>query len=114
MSTSAIRLYANTAVTLNDITIQGVNMNSVTAVLTKSLSGGAAIGDRIRVVDCPGLSGVDYLDWNNDVRRVVRSGTPENAQIAGVGSICMRENGGAGTSFYVKESGTGTTGWVGK
>lgn len=41
-------------------------------------------------------------------------GTPEGAVTAGVGSLYMRTDGGAGTSLYVKESGTGNTGWVGK
>jgi hypothetical protein len=42
------------------------------------------------------------------------SGSPEGAVSAPVGSIYMRSDGGAGTSFYVKESGTGNTGWVAK
>ena len=42
------------------------------------------------------------------------NGTPEGAVTAPPGSIYSRLNGGAGTSFYVKESGTGDTGWVGK
>lgn len=42
------------------------------------------------------------------------SGTPEGAVTAPVGSIYLRTNGGAATSFYVKESGAGNTGWVGK
>lgn len=42
------------------------------------------------------------------------SNTPEGAITAPVGSIYSRTNGGAGTSFYVKESGTGNTGWVAK
>lgn len=33
---------------------------------------------------------------------------------AGVGSIWRRTDGGAATTLYVKESGTGATGWVGK
>ena len=33
---------------------------------------------------------------------------------ARVGSTFSRTDGGAGTSFYVKESGTGNTGWVPK
>lgn len=41
-------------------------------------------------------------------------GTPEAAVTAAVGSTYMRTNGGAGTGFYVKESGTGNTGWVAK
>lgn len=42
------------------------------------------------------------------------SGTPEGAVTAPIGSTYRRSDGGAGTSFYVKESGTGNTGWVGK
>lgn len=42
------------------------------------------------------------------------SGTPEGAVTAPVGSIYMRSDGGASTSLYVKESGTGNTGWVAK
>lgn len=42
------------------------------------------------------------------------SGTPEGAVTAPVGSIFSRTDGGAGTSFYVKESGAGNTGWVAK
>ena len=42
------------------------------------------------------------------------SGTPEAAVTAPVGTTYHRTDGGAGTSLYVKESGTGNTGWVGK
>jgi len=42
------------------------------------------------------------------------AGTPEGSITAPVGSTYRRTDGGAGTSFYVKESGTGSTGWVGK
>jgi hypothetical protein len=42
------------------------------------------------------------------------SGTPEASVTAPVGSLYLRTDGGAGTSFYVKESGAGNTGWVGK
>ena len=45
---------------------------------------------------------------------LVGSGTPEGSVSARVGSIYLRTDGGAGTSFYVKESGVSTTGWVGK
>lgn len=44
----------------------------------------------------------------------VGAGTPEGVITAPVGSTFQRTDGGAGTSFYVKESGTGNTGWVGK
>jgi hypothetical protein len=42
------------------------------------------------------------------------SGTPEGAVTAPVGSLFTRTDGGASTTLYVKESGTGNTGWVAK
>jgi hypothetical protein len=42
------------------------------------------------------------------------AGTPEGAVTAPVGSLFTRTNGGANTTLYVKESGTGNTGWVAK
>ena len=42
------------------------------------------------------------------------SGTPEGAVTAPVGSLFLRTDGGASTSMYVKESGSGNTGWVAK
>jgi len=44
----------------------------------------------------------------------VGSGTPEGAVTAPVGAVFHRTDGGAATSFYVKESGSGNTGWVAK
>ena len=41
-------------------------------------------------------------------------GTPEGVFVANPGSLYSRLDGGAGTSFYVKESGTDATGWVAK
>ena len=42
------------------------------------------------------------------------TGSPEGAITATVGSLWTRTDGGAGTTLYVKESGTGNTGWVAK
>ena len=41
-------------------------------------------------------------------------GTPESSVTAQIGSIYLRTDGGVSTSFYVKESGDGNTGWVAK
>lgn len=41
-------------------------------------------------------------------------GDPNGAYTADVGSLFLRTNGGAGSTLYVKESGTGNTGWVAK
>lgn len=61
-----------------------------------------------------GTNGTSVLYLNGTVGWYRGSGTPEGAVTANVGSFFSREDGGAGTSFYVKESGTGNTGWVGK
>jgi hypothetical protein len=41
-------------------------------------------------------------------------GSPETKVVAPVGRLYTRTDGGAGTTLYVKESGTGATGWVAK
>jgi hypothetical protein len=40
------------------------------------------------------------------------TGSPNGVQAATPGSIASNQSGGAGTSFYIKESGSGNTGWV--
>ena len=58
------------------------------------------------------------LPWPSDdltgPRLYQGEGTPEGVVSAVIGSLFMRTDGGAGTSLYVKQSGTGNTGWVGK
>lgn len=41
-------------------------------------------------------------------------GTPESNIAAQVGSLYLRQDGGASTVLYVKETGDGDTGWVAK
>lgn len=48
------------------------------------------------------------ITWSSGV------GTPEAVVTAPVGSLFTRSDGGAGTTLYVKQSGTGNTGWVAK
>lgn len=42
------------------------------------------------------------------------SGTPEASVTASPGALYVDTDGGASTTLYVKESGTGSTGWVAK
>ena len=51
-----------------------------------------------------------------DFGSVVRTGqgTPESTVTGNVGDLFVRLDGGASTTLYVKESGTGNTGWVAK
>lgn len=50
----------------------------------------------------------------NNCQIWVGNGTPEGAVTANVGSLFLRRDGGASTTLYVKESGTGNTGWIAK
>lgn len=64
--------------------------------------------------------------WADDATRVLKTikiagddigwyagnGSPETVVTANVGSLYSRLDGGAGTTLYVKESGTGNTGWA--
>ncbi len=54
--------------------------------------------------------------YSGTVACEIRSGTgsPESVVTAKVGSIFIRTDGGASTTLYVKESGTGNTGWIAK
>jgi len=50
----------------------------------------------------------------NSVAWTKGSGSPEGVVTCPVGCLYSRTDGGTGTVFYVKESGSGNTGWVGK
>lgn len=49
-----------------------------------------------------------------EVLTTTGAGSPESSITAPVGSLYLRTDGGAGTTLYVKESGSGNTGWVAK
>jgi parallel beta-helix repeat protein len=51
---------------------------------------------------------------NSTVHEYAGNGSPEGVVTAPVGSTYRRADGGAGTCFYVKESGVGATGWTPK
>lgn len=58
-----------------------------------------------------------YLAGNlviNGVNWLAGSGSPQSVVSAPIGSMYLRTDGGTGTTLYVKESGTGNTGWVAK
>lgn len=65
----------------------------------------------------------DFLRWLSDNFTAAQSesnrvlsgtGSPLGVVVAPVGTLYLRTDGGAGTTLYVKESGTGTAGWVAK
>lgn len=58
-----------------------------------------------------GVNGGYYID---QIQWLSGTGTPETFVTAPIGSLYSRLDGGANTTLYVKESGTGNTGWVAK
>ena len=96
-------------------TISNNIFNSVSTPLGYNTAAGTTttFGNNIVLFGNTGIG--NYLDWKNEVLFITGSGSPASAVTASVGAIFLRENGGAGTTLYVKESGTNTnTGWVGK
>lgn len=57
-----------------------------------------------------------WLGGGKDVTPLLLTGegTPESAVVAPVGSVFLRSDGGTSTTLYVKETGSGDTGWVAK
>ena len=58
--------------------------------------------------------GVNLVSGDTGVVWKSGAGSPEGAVVASVGSLWTRTDGGTNTTLYVKESGTGNTGWVAK
>lgn len=52
--------------------------------------------------------------WRNQIGVATGTGSPNGVIAAAVGALYVDTAGGAGTTLYVKESGTGNTGWVAK
>ncbi len=61
-----------------------------------------------KTVTASGYYAMSTVSWRQG------TGSPEGVLTAPIGSLYSRTDGGAVTSFYVKESGTGNTGWVAK
>jgi hypothetical protein len=58
----------------------------------------------------------ELVRFLNGVLKVVTiragTGSPEGAVTAVVGSVYLRTDGGTDTTLYIKESGSGNTGWA--
>ena len=92
-------------------------------VVVSAVSGGSYTASTVQNNQVFGGSGVASsvdasVQWqfNNGYGPMFASGAgaPNGVVTAPVGSIWTRTDGGASTTLYVKESGTGNTGWVAK
>jgi hypothetical protein len=55
---------------------------------------------------------LEYVPGGASLLDLERAGTPEGFITASVGSTCRRTDSGTSPKYYVKESGTGSTGWI--
>ena len=103
--------------------IQGFLVTDIRAIIQNSGGDtvlGISSGNRLNIVNSVGtvvanLSSTGaFAPQNTSAVQYAGAGTPEGSVTANPGSTYMRTDGGAGTSFYVKETGAGNTGWVGK
>lgn len=100
--------------------IDGVNVAKIDASnIRPTSSGGIGLGSATLpfgpVRSTQGIYG--ELRLNSSVNGpviIACTGTPEGAVTGPVGSLALRLDGGASTTLYVKQSGTGNTGWVAK
>jgi hypothetical protein len=72
------------------------------------------VSDNTKIDGTCTITSTIWLNSGETLGVFTGSGTPEGSVTADVGSSYHRTDGGSGTSFYVKESGTGNTGWVAK
>lgn len=79
-----------------------------------SLTGTAACVKRGNIESATAANNFDRDAGSTGTTHRTGSGTPEGAITATIGSTYRRSDGGAGTTFYVKESGAGNTGWAAK
>jgi hypothetical protein len=105
--------YANVSVTNNSGNAYSIKTaingaNSVNPLTTNTGTVGNASLKWSSVAATSFLVGTSSVTFTSD------TGSPEGALTAIVGSLYTRTNGGSGTTLYIKESGTGNTGWVAK
>jgi len=83
---------------------------------TNTTTGAAVIGGGLGVAENINAGGtvtsVGFVAGT--VQWTAGTGSPEGAVTAAIGSLYSRTNGSTSTTLYVKESGTGNTGWVAK
>jgi hypothetical protein len=93
-----------------------VVISSTTPTLRGEKPGGGGhltLTSETGIVDLASVLQVNAASGNSPTLRS-GAGTPEGVVTAPVGSLYMRNDGAAGTCLYVKESGTGNSGWIAK
>lgn len=104
-------MYRDNASLNTYVSVAGINMSTTTGMDVR-------IGNNFN--NCTnhylGTNGqhVKYGEFGANAFLFSAAASPESVISASPGSLCINISGGAGTTFFVKQSGTGNTGWVGK
>ena len=80
------------------------------------------LDSRAKLVGSDGIATADFHRYLSGIAElseilqyfVIGTGSPEGSIVASPPKFYIRLDGGAGTTLYAKESGTGNTGWTGK
>ena len=101
---NSLKLWNTGGTGLATLTSTGTNGLTIAASANTTLSDGSlVVGTAGKGFTLPG-----GITWTSG------AGSPEGVVTAPVGSLYSRSDGGLLTSLYVKESGSGNTGWAGK
>jgi parallel beta-helix repeat protein len=110
---NGILVFATTALTIRVFLFANAIDISGGSAISTNLSGGAALSPQSQVWgNSDGAP--NQLDWLDNVKVSVGTGSPESAVTGGIGSLFLRLDGSTSTTLYVKTSGTGNTGWTAK
>lgn len=110
----AFAVYYLTALAINKLYATGNNISNDIPTRAWNFEGLATMGTDVIFAWGPTNAGLRDNRLDGEIKFNIGTGTPEGVLTAAVGSLYLRSNGGAGTTLYVKESGTGNTGWVAK
>jgi hypothetical protein len=83
-----------------------------TGILSCSVATGLIMDTGVSLTGDELISDKITYKTNTDVGIFFGSGDPESAVVASPGSVFLRDDGTLGSSFYIKEAGTGNTGWT--
>jgi len=82
------------------------------------INSGSTTDTKVLVLDDLYLTTAGNINLGNNTSTLRKitfgSGSPEGVLTALIGSLYLRTDGGAGTTLYIKESGTDASGWVAK
>ncbi|MGZ4617195.1 MAG: hypothetical protein ACXV3F_00395 [Frankiaceae bacterium] len=90
----------------------GIDLQTGVTLTNGSIDGIDCSDNLTSAFNVAGTMSGTRLGWISSYN--VRSGAPEGVVTAPIGTLYRRTDGGAATTFYVKESGTGSSGWVAK